>query len=934
MTSPARQTLCLIDAHGYLHRAYHALSRMGRPMTNSRGEPTGALFGFAKLLIKILRENRPDRVAVCFDAPGPTFRHRAYAEYKAHRKEIEPDLKFQLPLAQDLVRAWGLPMVVKPGYEADDLIATLAARGVRDGFDVLVVTGDKDALQLVDDRVSVLNEAKNIVYTPAEVEKKYGLRPDQLVDYFALTGDASDNVPGVPGVGEKTATKLLQEFATLEAIYRQPDRVPEKVRQKLLDHRNDAEMSRRLVVLDREAPIDDKPADCRPPEGSRPALMDFLRRYEFNSLLVELGGGPRPTPAVRPSGTRTDGVSSAVELPARPAPAAAAPPVERRVRTVLTPADLKDLAADIGGADQLAVDVETTGLDPFACALVGIALSTRPGEAWYVPVGHRLLGEPPSWPLDKIRPVLGPPLADPKIPKVGQNLKFDGHVLERHGLPLAGVAFDTLVASYCLNPSRPNHGLKTLALDLLGESMTPIENLIGSGVKALTMDQVPIERAAAYAGADAEVTLRLKALMEKDLRDQKMERLFYDVEMPLVGILADMETAGLGLNVPYLQKLSREFGDALSGLEKEIHGLAGETFNVNSPKQLAVVLFEKLKLPVVRKTKTGYSTDEEVLRKLSDRHPLPARMVAYRELAKLKSTYVDGLLELVDPKTHRVHTRLNQAVAATGRLSSSDPNLQNIPIRTEEGRKIRRAFVPAEGNLFLSADYSQIDLRVLAHMSGDPALVRAFRRGEDIHAATARDIFDLGADAPVTDEQRRVAKSVNFGIVYGQTPFGLSQQLGLPLPQAQDYIRRYLEKYAGVKDWVEATLARARKDGYVTTLLHRRRYLPEINASNGNLRAFAERTAMNTPIQGTSADLIKVAMREVAAWMAKSGGRARLLLQVHDDLLFEAPPGELSTLAPAVKRVMESAVPLDVPVVVDVKTGPNWADLKKERAGA
>lgn len=932
MTSPARPRFCLVDAHGYLHRAYHALSRMGRPLTNSRGEPTGALFGFAKMLIKILRENRPDRVAVCFDAPGPTFRHRAYAEYKAHRKEIEPDLKFQLPLAQDLVRAWGLPTVVKPGYEADDLIATLAARGVRDGFDVLIVTGDKDALQLVDDRVSVLNEAKNIVYTPAEVEKKYGLRPDQLVDYFALTGDASDNVPGVPGVGEKTATKLLQEFASLDAMLRHPDRLPEKIRHKLLDHQNDADLSRRLVVLDREAPIDEKPADCRPPEAPRPALMEFLRRYEFNSLLSELGGEGRPA-ATSASRSRAGAAAPAVQGSPRPA-RPAAPPVERRVRTVLTPGDLKDLAADLAGADHLAVDVETTGLDPFACALVGIALATRPGEAWYVPVGHRGLGEPPSWPLEKIRPVLGPPLSDPKLPKVGQNLKFDGHVLERHGLPLVGVSFDTLVASYCLNPSRPNHGLKTLALDLLGESMTPIENLIGSGAKALTMDQVPVERAALYAGADAEVTLRLKALMEKDLRDHRMDRLFYDVEMPLVGILSDMETAGLGLNVPYLKKLSREFGESLAGLEKEIHGLAGETFNVNSPKQLAVVLFEKLKLPVLRKTKTGYSTDEEVLQTLSDRHPLPARVVAYRELAKLKSTYVDGLLELVDPQTHRVHTRLNQAVAATGRLSSSDPNLQNIPIRTDAGRKIRRAFVPSEGNVFLSADYSQIDLRVLAHMSGDPALVRAFRRGEDVHAATARDIFDLGPDAPVTDDQRRVAKSVNFGIVYGQTPFGLSQQLKIPLPQAQEYIRRYLEKYAGVQAWVEATLERARRDGYVTTLLHRRRYLPEINASNGNVRAFAERTAMNTPIQGTSADIIKVAMREVTAWMAKHGGRARLLLQVHDDLLFDVPRGELAALAPAVRRLMESAVPLDVPVVVDLKTGPNWADMKKGEPAA
>lgn len=904
-----RGPLVLVDAHGYLHRAYHALP----PLNNSRGEPVGALYGFVRMLLKILKQEKPARLVVCFDSPGPTFRHRAYPEYKGHRKPIEDALKFQLPLARDLVEAWGLAQAALPGHEADDLIATLAHRGAQKKWPVVIVTADKDALQLVGGPVTVFNESRGVRYDPAAVEQKYGLTPGQLLDFFALTGDASDNVPGVPGVGEKTATTLLQKYKTLDGIYKHLDEVKGALRDKLRDHEKDARMSRDLVTLDTDAPLDLDLDGARPPDAPPASLADFFRRWEFSSLLPELA--PEP-PAVSP----------APDAPPSPRPMA----TTRKVRVVLTKEDLQVLVERILKANLLSVDVETTGTDPIDSRLVGIALAVEPGEGWYIPLGHRALGDPAQLPLETVRAALKKVFADESVPKGGQNLKFDSQILAAADLPLSPLAFDTLVASYCINPSRQTHGLKALALDLLGEVMTPIEQLIGKGAKQVGMDQVKVSDAAPYAAADAEVTLRLAALMNTQLKEKGLERLFHEVEMPLVPILARMETIGVSLDAPYLRGLSKEFGEAILRLENEIHALAGGALNVNSPKQLAQILFEKLKLPVVRKTKTGFSTDEETLQKLAPQHPLPERVLAYRELAKLKSTYIDGLLATVKP-SGRVHTRFNQAVAATGRLSSSDPNLQNIPIRTEHGRKIRRAFVPAKGCVFLSADYSQIDLRVLAHVSGDSALTAAFRRGEDIHAATARDIFGLAAGAPVTEDQRRVAKSVNFGIVYGQTGFGLAQQLGLPIGQAQAYINAYLDKYHGVKKWIAAIVEEARAKGYVTTLLNRRRYLPEIKAANAAVRAFAERTAMNTPIQGTSADIIKVAMRDVARLIEKKGWATRMLLQVHDDLLFEVPHDELATVAEPLRKAMESALALDVPVVVDLKTGLNWAEMEKFR---
>jgi DNA polymerase-1 len=928
----SRKNFTIIDGDGYIHRAYHALP----PLMNSRGEPAGALYGFARMLLKLLKERPSDCVAVCFDTPAPTFRHKAYAQYKAHRKEIDDGLKFQLPLAKEMAEHWGLPVVRMEGWEADDLIAALAARAEKHKMDVTVVSGDKDILQLVDDsRVKVWNETKGVLYDEAEVERKYGLKPKQLVDYFALVGDASDNVPGVEGVGPKTAAQLLQEHGDLDKLYKHLDQLKPALKERLAAHKDDAFLSRKLVTLDPEAPVKLSPEQCVA-GGPDPKLFELFKRFEFNSLIADLGG---PASLPPPSGGR--GAQWAPSATGRTAPGpegqgrgegvvtAPAPAVKRTVHTVLTDKELDGLVQTLKKAKALSVDVETTGLDTFTCRLVGIALSVKAGEGWYLPVGHAVLGGPKQLPLEKVRKALAPFFSDAKLPKRGQNLKYDLLVLERHGLPLTNIAFDTLVASYCLNPSRMSHGLKALSQDLLGETMTPIETLIGTGAKQITMDQVPVESAAPYAAADAEVAFRLAERMAPELKEKGMEELFHDVEMPLVEILAGMERAGIKMDKPYLESLRRRFETDIAALEKEMYRLAGMEVNLNSPKQLAVLLFEKLKLPVIKKTKTGFSTDEEVMQKLSHLHPFPAKLLEYRELAKLKSTYVDALLANLSPDTGRVHGRFNQAVAATGRLSSTDPNLQNIPIRTPQGRAIRRAFIPEEGFVLLSADYSQIDLRVLAHMSGDKALREAFKHGEDVHAATAREIFGLKPGERPEEEQRRVAKTVNFGIVYGQTPFGLSQQLGIPMDKAKAYIETYMARYPGVTRWIDKTIDFAKKHGYVTTLLNRRRYLPEINASNQAVRGFAERTAMNTPIQGTSADIIKVAMLEIARLIEKKGWKTRLLLQVHDDLMFEVPVRDLAEVAPLVKKTMESAVSLDVPVVADLKKGVNWAEMEK-----
>ncbi len=887
-------SLYLIDAHAYLHRAFHALP----PLTTSKGQPVNAIYGFIRMVLKIERQYKPDYIAVCFDTAAPTFRHKAFEAYKATRQETDQALVSQFPLSREAIAALNLAGFELDGYEADDLIAHFTREGRKQGWDVVIVTGDKDALQLVGTGVRVLNEPKDILYGPEEVRQRYGVTPDQIPEVFALMGDSSDNVPGVKGIGEKTAVKLIQEHGTLEALLKAAPTLQGKVGTLLQEHAADARQSRELVKLDHDVPISVNWDKCRVTAPIPEMITPFLQKLEFQALLKEL------VPATNVT----------VDTSAR------------HYVTLTDETDLKKWVARAKTAECLAVDTETTGLDPMTARLVGISLCCQSGSACYIPVGHQVLGGPSQLDLSVVRTQLQDLLQGQKPLLYGHNLKFDVEILKNHGFKMGHLAFDTMIASYVLHPSRNSHGLKELAQELLGEPMTPIDQLIGKGAKRISMDAVAIEQAAPYACADADMTFRLAQKLAPELKEKKLEPLFYDMEMPLVEILGDMERIGMRVDRPYLEALGREFRGLSETLEKEIYSLAGTTFNINSPKQLGTILFENLKLPVIRKTKTGNSTDEEVLQKLSALHPLPKKLIEYRELQKMHSTYIEGLLAAVEGAEDRVHTSFNQAVAATGRLSSSDPNLQNIPIRTELGRKIRKAFIPKSGWTLLSADYSQIDLRMLAHISEDETMCRAFRQGEDIHVTTACEIFGVTAK-DMTPELRRIAKSINFGIVYGISGFGLSQQLGIPVDVAQAHIKRYFERYPGVKAWIDKTIADARKDGYVRTLLGRIRYLPEIHSSNGAMRGFAERTAMNTPIQGTSADIIKLAMIKVAEAREANQWKGNMLVQVHDELLFEIPPADLAASQSKIKDLMENAIPLRIPVVVDLKVGKNWSEM-------
>jgi DNA polymerase-1 len=854
------------------------------------------------MVMKIEKQYKPDYMAVCFDTAAPTFRHLAYTAYKATRKETDTALVSQFPLAVEAVQALNLAGFEKDGFEADDLIAHFTRQGRAKGWEVVIVTGDKDALQLIGDGVRVLNESKDMLYGPEEVIARYGVSPEQIPDMFALIGDTSDNVPGVSGIGPKTAAKLIQDYGTLDAILNAAPSISGKTGVLLQEHKQDALKSRSLVTLDHDVPVEIDWEKCRITSPNIGVLQTFLQKVEFQALLKDFA------PASQTS----------VDTSARD------------YKTITVEKDLKVWVDKASQADKLALDTETTGLDPLQARLVGISLSYQKGTACYIPVGHQMLGGPTQLPLELVRKHLTPLLKGIRPLLYGHNLKFDSEILSNHGFSLGKLHCDTMVASYVLNPSRNSHGLKDLVLELLGENMTPIDQLIGKGAKRISMDAVAIEEASPYACADADMTFRLAERLEPQILEKGLGPLFYDMEMPLVKILGQMEKTGIRVDNAYLESLGKEFRAQASVIEKEIYSIAEETFNINSPKQLAVILFEKLKLPVIRKTKTGFSTDEEVLEKLSVQHPLPKKLIDYRELQKLISTYIDGLLAAVEGSEHRVHTSFNQTVAATGRLSSTNPNLQNIPIRTEMGRKIRKAFIPKEGWVLLSADYSQIDLRMLAHISEDESLCKAFRMGEDVHTMTASEIFGVPLKE-VTPDLRRIAKSINFGIVYGMSAFGLSQQLNIPVDVAKAHIDRYFERYPGVKNWMGKIIEDARRDGSVRTLLGRVRYLPEILASNGAMRGFAERTAMNTPIQGTSADVIKLAMIKLVHAQAAGEWRGNMLVQVHDELLFEIPPDHLTASQSKIKEVMETAIPLRIPVVVDLKSGRNWSEMPPVR---
>ncbi len=952
-----RIRLMLVDGHALAYRAHFAMFTTG--MRTRAGEPTWAVYGFINSLLKAISEYRPACLALCFDMDRPTLREQRFEAYKAHRKPMPDDLRPQLQTIRTVVEALGIPIYEIPGYEADDVIGTIALKAAQDGYEVEILTGDRDLFQLVRPGVTVLlPQARGSDlerYDEAGVLARMGVRPDQVVDYKGLVGDASDNIPGVPGVGEKTALGLLGEFGSFENLYAHVDQVSRpKIREKLLEHRDLARQSFELARIDTDAPVDNLNwMHCELSLPDIVTLSNLLDRLEFKSLLNNLPkllagftgttAGPASLPVAgeargssappRETGAEDQSVAPVgVGQALLPIEGLPPPVVERelavRTRVITTAEALDALVAELLTQDIVAFDTETDGLSPLRCGLVGISLAfggTDAGscEAVYIPIGHR---EGDQLPRERVLSAVSEFFASP-VPKVAHHAKFDMHVLYSAGVEIAGLVDDTLIAAYVSDAGRQSNGLKDLAWDLLRYRMTPITALIGTGAKQIQMDRVPIAECAPYAAADAAVTLELRGLLRDRLAADR-HGIYRKVEMPLIDVLCRMERHGVGLDQELLGQLSIQLADRITAVQSEARELVGESFNLNSPKQLEVLLFDKLQLRNVRKTKTGRSTDAAVLDELVDEHPVVAKILEFRQLTKLKNTYIDVLPSFVNPGTGRIHTSYNQHVAATGRLSSDQPNLQNIPIRTDLGRQIRKAFVPCTpGNLILSADYSQIELRILAHVARDEAFIAAFAADEDIHTATAAQIFQV-APADVTSEMRRKAKAVNFGVAYGQSAFGLARALGIPQKEAREFIEAYRQKYAGVYRYTIETVARAHQLGYVETLLGRRRYLPGLGSSSRMERDAAERAAINAPVQGTAADLIKIAMLGVDRALGEAGLATAMVLQVHDELVFEVPPGELETAQRIVREQMEGALALDVPLKVDMHAGLTWQEAK------
>ncbi len=898
--------LVLFDGNAIIHRAFHALPPLAVTKT---GEATGAVYGFASMVLKVLAELKPTHYAIAFDYPAPTFRHREFAAYKAQRPPAPAELKTQFNRVRQLVAALNIPSFEVEGYEADDILGTLSRQASAQGVDTIIVTGDLDTLQLVSPQVRVLTPrpgrsfSDTLLYDEEKVSEKYGISPPQLADFKGLKGDPSDNIPGVPGVGQKTAVKLIQTFGTIEEIYAHLDEItPPKVKQALEQGEKAAHESKWLTTIVTDVPIALNLDACSISGFDRDRVVALFRELEFQSLLGrlhELG---------------------AAEVRASPMPREE--PAEKDYRTVRDTQALEQLIAELQAAPSFAIDLETTGREAMFAGLVGLSFSFTSGKAHYVPVGHRLGAQLPlNQALGRLRPLI----EDPRINKVAHNGKYDMMVLSQYGVELQNLSFDTMIAAHLLGEK--TLGLKPLAFSKLGVEMTPITDLIGTGAKQVSMDYVDISLASRYACADADIAWTLAQLLEKELKEHGLWALFADVEMPLVPVLLKMERNGVALDVESLGAMSQSLGERMLTLEAEIYNQVGHKFNINSTQQLGVVLFEELRLPGGRRTKSGYSTDASVLEGLRGIHPVIGPLLEYRQLTKLKSTYLDALPALINPTTGRLHTSFNQTGTATGRLSSSDPNLQNIPIRSELGKQVRKAFIATDGHLLLGADYSQIDLRVMAHLSQDAHLLAAFHRDEDIHTATAAEVFGVPA-SEVTPDMRRVAKTVNFGVIYGISDYGLEQATELSREEASRFINDYFNKHKGVKDYVEATKRQARERGYVETVLGRRRYIPEINSSNGQVRAAAERMAINMPVQGTSADIIKLAMIGIQREMDRRGLRARMILQVHDELLFEVPQDEIEAMKGLVEEIMPHALTLSVPLKVETKVGRNWGEME------
>jgi DNA polymerase I len=897
--------LVLVDGSSYLYRAFHALP----PLSTGAGQPTGAVLGVVNMLYKLLDEYKPTRMAVVFDAPGKTFRDDLYAEYKADRPSMPDELRAQVEPLNEAIKGMGICLLRIDGVEADDVIGTLARQAAAAGLPTVISTGDKDLAQLVDEHVTLVNTMDNTTLDRERVIEKFGVTPEQIVDYLALVGDSIDNIPGIPGVGPKTAVKWLQHYGDLATLKAKAGEVSGKIGDRLREGLGLLDLSRQLATIrcDVELPLTIDELALKPQDAAR--LGALFERLEFTRLLKRVRGGSEP----RAPGETT----AAAEATALAAPAG-------RYETVLTTEALERWCERIAAAPLAALDTQTTSLAYMRGELVGIALAVTPGEAAYIPLAHRYPGAPDQLGLEAVLARLKPWL-ESTAPKVGHHLKYDAHVLANHGIELRGVVHDTMLESYVLNSTATRHELDSVAALYLKLATLKYEDVVGKGLKQITFDQVDLATATRYSAEAADVALRLhETLWPKLEAVPDLARVYEEIECPLVHVLRNMERAGVMVDARLLREQSQELAEKMAAAEKAAHAAAGGPFNLGSPKQLQEVLYERLKLPMLGKTQKGQpSTSEDVLEQLAETHELPRLILEYRGLTKLKSTYTDKLPTEIDARTKRIHTSYHQTVAATGRLSSSDPNLQNIPIRTAEGRRIRQAFIAPPGFKLLAADYSQIELRIMAHLSGDEGLLAAFASDQDIHRATAAEVFGLPLDS-VTADQRRSAKAINFGLIYGMSAFGLAKQLGLERAQAQAYVDRYFERYPGVRRYMDETRAGARRAGFVSTVFGRRLHLPDINARNNQVRQYAERSAINAPMQGTAADIIKRAMIGVAAWLESEQPRARLIMQVHDELVVEVPEDRADEVGRNIVRIMEGAAELRVPLRVDTGLGANW----------
>ena len=887
----ANKTLYLLDGNSYIHRAFHAI----RNLSNSKGLPTNAILGFTKMLIKLLDDKSPDYVAVAFDVKGPTFRHEIFKDYKANRPPMPEDMAVQIPYIKDVVAGLNVKILEKEGYEADDIIGTIARLASNQGLNVVIVSGDKDFRQILSENTVMWDSMSEKLTDYASIKRDYGIEPEQIIEVMALSGDAVDNIPGIPGVGKKTALNLIQQFNSTEELFENTDKIAkDSLKKKVEQFKEQAILSKKLVTINNSVPIDITIDDLRFMSPKKDRLAEIFRELEFKSLIDKFSESPELS--------------------------------KKDYRLILKIEELNSLIEIIREKGIVCLDTETTSKSHLYAELVGISFCVEPGIAYYLPLGHTYTDVGSQINISEALSLLKDIFCNNDIKKIGQNIKYDAEVLYKYGINLKGICFDTMIASYVIDPTLRQHNLDYLAQHYLSYKMISYKEVTGHN-KDKSFAFVDVNKAREYSCEDAEITLLLKSILEKKLKQTDNYTLFQDLEMKLTPVLMDMEMTGIKINVDFFKDMSEKFADELSSIERKIFDLAGEEFNINSPQQLGYILFEKLNLPGKKKTKkkTGYSTDVDVLTELASQHEISSILLRFRTISKLKSTYLDALVSMVNSDTGRIHTSYNQTVTATGRLSSSNPNLQNIPIRTEEGREIRKGFIADDGHFLLSADYSQIELRVFAHYSDDPVLLRAFEREEDIHSRTAAEVFDLDPKM-VTPEMRRMAKMINFGIIYGMGPMKLAKELGISKKVAQVYLDNYYERYKGVKDFKEKILSKARQNGYVTTLLKRRRYLPNISSDNERLKGESERAAINTPIQGTAADLIKMAMINIASKLKKENLSTKMLLQVHDELVFEVPQEELNIATKLVKDEMEGVYPLNIPLKVDINWGKNWGE--------